>query len=106
MIRFTPQKHELFCCEVHPTPRHWNAGETNTDFQGFHRIERMLYRDGLSDASDEDIYTGTPMLEWAMGLKASYEKLGDELAAVRPSPPHGGAVLGSILHCWLSNYRN
>lgn len=58
------------------------AGEADTAFKGFHRIERALYRDNVTDASAPLLLTDIAFSAWATGLVASYEELGEMVSTV------------------------
>ena len=59
------------------------AGELDSDFKGFHRLERALYRDGVTDAESELPLSRQTLQEWAEDLEKSYTQLGRRIAAVR-----------------------
>ena len=58
------------------------AGEFDPEFQGMHRIERMLYRDGITSGANN--FTTKTLNEWALQVQEVYESLGTKIDAVRP----------------------
>ena len=58
------------------------SGESDAEFQGMHRIERMLYRDGITSGGNN--FTEKTLNEWALQVQATYVSLGDKINAVRP----------------------
>lgn len=57
------------------------AGEYNPDFQGYHRMERMLYRDGITSGAND--FTPQGLVAWIRQLNTTYVALGQKLNMVR-----------------------
>lgn len=60
---------------------------TTADFKGFHRLERALYRDNVTDPSAPLLLTDVAFSAWASELEVSYKELGMRISAVRSSVP-------------------
>ena len=59
------------------------AGEADSAFTGFHRLERALYRDNVTAASAPLLLTTATFAAWAAELEMAYEALGVRVKAVR-----------------------
>ena len=67
------------------------AGEKNIEFQGWHRIERMLYRDNITAGGND--FTDRTLVEWSVQLQDTYATLSDKIDLVRPTnTAHAGGV--------------
>ena len=58
------------------------TGEFDLEFQGMHRIERMLYRDEITSGGNN--FTDKTLAEWALQVQETYVSLGEKIEAVRP----------------------
>ena len=61
------------------------AGEADADFTGFHRLERALYRDNITDAQTDLLLSNKTLAAWASELEESYVALRRRVALVRAS---------------------
>lgn len=59
------------------------AGEEDTAFTGYHRLERALYRDNVTSPDAVLTLSNQTLAEWAAELATQYTALGTRIAQVR-----------------------